>query len=123
MMKLDEFISLSEGKTVLVRFSIDWTKTFEGIKTPHRKQDCSDCDNRKNFSDCVKKPKMNCFNCAMETACKTCLGLVSQKKTYSTDINMLKNNLQTNIIKCFLNMKANTNTNKIFLILNLHEKF
>ena len=26
----------------------------------------------------------------MERACKTCLDLISQKKTYSTDINMLK---------------------------------
>ena len=33
---------------------------------------------------------MNCFNCEMERASKTCLHLISQKKTYSTDINMLK---------------------------------
>ena len=33
---------------------------------------------------------MNCFNCEMEKACKFCLDLISQKKTYSTDINMLK---------------------------------
>ena len=38
MIKLDEYISLSEGKTVSGRFSIDWTKTFERIKIPHRKQ-------------------------------------------------------------------------------------
>ena len=88
--KLDEHISLSEGKTVSGRFSIDWTKTFEGIKTPHRKQNCSDCDNRKICSDCVIKPKMNCFNCEMEKSCKSCLDLNSQKKTYSTDINILK---------------------------------
>ena len=48
MIKLEEHISLSEGKTVPGRFSIDWTKTFEGIKIPHRKQDCSNC-NKKNF--------------------------------------------------------------------------
>ena len=42
MIKLEENISLTEGKTVSGRFSIDWTKTFEGIKIPHRKQDCSD---------------------------------------------------------------------------------
>ena len=30
MIKLEEYISLSEGKTVSGRFSIDWTKTFEG---------------------------------------------------------------------------------------------
>ena len=88
--KLDEFISLSEGKTVSGRFSIDWSKTFEGIKRPHRKQDCLDCDNRKICSDCVIKPKTNGFNCEMESACKTCLDRISQKKTYSTDVNMLK---------------------------------
>ena len=79
MIKLNEYISLSEGKTVSGRFSIDWRKTFEGIKIPHRKQDCSDCDNRKICSDCIIKPKTNCFNCKMEKACKICLHLISQK--------------------------------------------
>ena len=90
MIKLDEYISLSEGKTVSGRFSIDWTKTFEGIKIPHRKQNCSECDNTKFCSDCIIEPKMNCFNCEIERSCKICLNLISQKKTYSTDINMLK---------------------------------
>ena len=90
MIKLEKYISLAEGKTVSGRFSIDWTKTFEGIKIPHRKQDCSDCDNRKICSDCIIKPKENCFNCEMEKACEKCLDLISQKKTYSTEINMLK---------------------------------
>ena len=53
--KLDDFLSLAEGKTVSGRLSIDWTKTFEGIKIPHRKQDCSDCDNGKFCSDFAKK--------------------------------------------------------------------
>ena len=88
MIKLGEFISLSEGKIVSGRFSIDWTKTFEGIKIPHRKQDCLDCDYGKTCSDCVVKPTMNCFICEMERACETCLDRISQKKTYSTDINM-----------------------------------
>ena len=93
MIKLDDYISLSEGKTVSGRFSIDWTKTFEGIKIPHRKQDCSECDNTKICSDCIVKSKMNCFNCEMKKACKACLDLISQKKTYSTDINTLKRKL------------------------------
>ena len=38
----------------------------------------------------LKNQKKNCFNCEMERACKSCLDLISQKKTYSTDINMLK---------------------------------
>ena len=90
LIKLEEYISLSEGKTVSVGFSIDWTKKFEGIKIPHRKQDCAECDNRKICSDCVIKPKKNCFNCEMEKSCESCLDLISQKKSYSTDINMLK---------------------------------
>ena len=90
MIKLEEYISLSEGKTVSGRFSIDWTKTFEGIKIPHRKHNCLDCNNKKLCNDCIKKPKKNCFNCEMEKSCKICLDLISQKKTYSTDINTLK---------------------------------
>ena len=90
MIKLDEYISLSEGKIVWGRYSIDWTETLEGIKIPHRKQDCSECDNTKICSDCIIKSKMNCFNCEMKKACKACLDLISQKKTYSTDINKLK---------------------------------
>ena len=93
MINFEEYITLSEGKTVSGRFSIDWTKTFEGIKIPHRKQDCLDCDNGKICSDCIIKPKMNCFKCEKERSCKTCLDLISQKKTYSTDINMLKRKL------------------------------
>ena len=61
MTKREEFISLSEGKTVSGRFSIDWAKTFAGMKIPHRKHDCLDFDIRKICSDCVIKPKMNCF--------------------------------------------------------------
>ena len=86
MIKLDEYKSLSDGKNVSGRFSIDWTNTFEGIKTPHRKQDCSDCDNGKICCYCVMKRKLNCFNCEMERACKSCLYLISQKETYSTKL-------------------------------------
>ena len=90
MIKLGEYMTLSERKSVSGRVSIDWTKIFEGIKIPQRKKDCLECNNGKICSDCVKKPKKNCFNCEMERACKTCLDLISQKNIYSTDINMLK---------------------------------
>ena len=90
MTKLDEIISLLERKTISDRLSIDWTKTFEGIKILHRKQDCLDCDNGKNCSDCAIKLKMICFNCEMQCTCKACLDLIPQKEIYSYDINMLK---------------------------------
>ena len=70
MIKLDEYISSSEGKSVSGRFLIDWTKTIEGIEKQHRNSDCLDCDIGRNCSDCVKKLKMICFNCEMERACK-----------------------------------------------------
>ena len=90
MIKLEEYNSLSERKVVSGRLSIDWTKTFEGIKIPPGKPDCLDCDIRKTCGDCDIKPKMMCFNCKMERPCKTCLDRISQKKTNSSDINMLK---------------------------------
>ena len=87
--ELNDFISLSEGKTMSSRFSIDSTKTFEGVKISHGKQDCLECDIGKFCNDCIIKHKMICFNCE-ERACKLCLDVVSQKKTYSTDFIMLK---------------------------------
>ena len=36
------------------------------------------------------KRKMNCFNCEKVRACKLCLDLISQEKTYSTAIKLLK---------------------------------
>ena len=90
MIQLNEFISLSERKTISGRFSIDWTKTFEGIKIPHKTQDYIYCENEMMCCECIVKRKMNCFNCEMERACKSCLQRISQKKSYSTDINMLK---------------------------------
>ena len=66
MIKLDQYLSLSEGKPISGRSSRDSTKTFEGIKTPDGKQGCLECKNTKFCSDCVMKPKMNCFHCEME---------------------------------------------------------
>ena len=69
---------------------------------------------------------MNCFNCEMGRACKSCLDLISRKETYSTDINMLKRkpaneNYQT--LPHHEIMKAYTNLDKRILFLNLPENF
>ena len=71
MIKLNNFLSLLEGKTVSARFSIDWKKSFEGIKIPHRKQDCLDCKKELMCSECVVNPRMNYFKCELERACET----------------------------------------------------
>ena len=46
---------------------------------------------------------MNCFNCEMERACNTYSKLLNQKKTYSTDMNMLKAK-PPSVTKCLLGM-------------------
>ena len=81
-----------KGNQYQVDFQLVGLKHSEESKftIPHRKQDCSDCDNRKICSDCVMKPEMNCFNHEIERACKSCLDLISRKKTYFTDINCLE---------------------------------
>ena len=119
MIKRDEYILLSEGKTLSGSFLIGRTKKFERIRIPHRKQDCADCDDGKTCNDCVIKSKINCFNCDMQRACKTCLDLISHKKIFSTDITMLQG---MSIINCFLMMKAYMNIGKIKSNLNLLDK-
>ena len=89
MITFGKLKSLSERKTISGRFSIDWTKTFEEIKIPHRKPCCLDCDNKKVGSVCVSKPKKNCFICDLERDCEKCLDQISQIKTYSTDDKLL----------------------------------
>ena len=90
VIRFNEFLSLSEGKTVPGRFSIDSTKSFEGIELPHQKLGCLDCKNEVLFGDCDVKRKTSCFSCKMDRTFETCLEQISPKKTYSTDINMLK---------------------------------
>ena len=123
MIKLNGFISLSEGKTISGIFSIDWTETFEGIKIPHRKQDCLDCDNGKICSDRVKKSIMNCFICEIERPGKLCLDLISQKKTYSTDINILKRKPPNEYHQMLPYYVGEYEPKQKKLILKLQEKF
>ena len=80
MIKLNDFVSLSEGKTISGKFSIDWTKTFEEIQTPHRKQNCFHLFNGEFCVDCIIKPEKNCFICEVERASKSCLDRVSKKR-------------------------------------------
>ena len=79
MIKLDYFLSLSEGESMSGRFLNDWKKSFEGIKIPHQKPSCLECENKLVCSNFVEKRKMNCFNCNMEKFCNSCSDLISQK--------------------------------------------
>ena len=55
LIEFNEFTSLSERKTISGRFSLDWTKSHLETEKPHRKQDCFECKNKKQFVKIVLK--------------------------------------------------------------------
>ena len=62
-------------------------------------------------------------NCEMESACKTCLDLISQNKTYFTDVNMLKRKPPDEYHQMLSHYEAVNKPKQITLILNLPERF
>ena len=64
---------------------------------------------------------MNMFK-DMERACKSCLDLISPKKTYSTDIIMLKRKPPNEYHQMLPHYEGEYKPNKVILILNLQEK-
>ena len=79
MIKLVEYISLSEGKTISSSSSVDWTKSFDRNNIPHRKQGYLESKNELFCSSCVEKRKMIYIRSEMEIACYICSNLITQK--------------------------------------------
>ena len=57
---------------------------------------------------------MNCFNCEMDRTCESCLDLISQKRTYSSDINMLKRKPQNEYYRMLPRYEGEYKPNQIF---------
>ena len=95
-MKPNEFTVLSREKTVqyLVSFRMIGQRSLKALNFHIASKVVCNVKMKKLCSDCVDKRKMNCFNCEMERACKTCLGLISDKKVYSAENIDLKKNRQ-----------------------------
>ena len=85
-----DFLDLEQGKTIKNISKLKWKRELAGIKIPHRKVGCENCDESKKCVGCVIKPEMNCFNCEISKSCQNCLSKISRITEYSVEINKLK---------------------------------
>ena len=85
-----DFLDLETGDTILGESKLNWKRDLHGIKIPHRVFECPQCDNDKICKECELYLKMNCFECEVVTACRSCLKRITLFKNYSTEINKLK---------------------------------
>ena len=67
------FLDLEKVDNILGKSKLNWKKDLHGIKIPHRVFQCPQCDNDKICNQCEISPEMNCFECEVVKACKTCL--------------------------------------------------
>ena len=85
-----DFLDLEQGKTLKNTSKLKWKRELAGIKIPHRKIGCNNCDESKKCVGCVIKPEMNCFNCEISKSCQYCLSKITRIAEYSVEINKLK---------------------------------
>ena len=72
------FLDLEQGETLKNLSKLKWKRELAGIKIPHRKLGCEDCDESKKGVGCVIKPEMNCFNCEISKSCQDCLSKITR---------------------------------------------
>ena len=84
------FLGLEQGKTLRNISKLKWKRELAGIKIPHRKVGCENCDASKNCVGYVIQPEMNCFNCEVSKSCQDCLSKITRIAEYLVEINKLK---------------------------------
>ena len=75
-----DFLDLERGDTILGESKLNWRKNLHGVRIPHRVFQCPQCDNDRTCKQCEISLKMNCFECEVVRACKTCLNKITQIK-------------------------------------------
>ena len=85
-----DFPDLEQGKTLKNISKLKWKRELAGIKIPHRKIGCENCDENKKCADCEIKPEMICFNCEISKSCQYCLSKITRVAEISVEINKLK---------------------------------
>ena len=86
----EDFLDLEQGKTLKNISKLKWKRELAGIKIPHRKVGCENCDASKKCVGCEIKPEMNCFNCEISKSCQDWLSKITRIAEYSVEINKLK---------------------------------
>ena len=85
-----DFLDLDRGDIILGKSKLNWKRDLHGVKVPQRIFQCPQCDNDKICKQCEVSLKINCFECEVVKACRSCLNRITQIKYYSTEINKLK---------------------------------
>ena len=75
-----DFFDLERGDTILGKSKLNWKRDLHGTKIPQRVFHCPQCDNDKICKQFEVSPKMDCFECEVVNACKTCLNKITQIK-------------------------------------------
>ena len=75
-----DFLDLERGDTVLGKSRLNSKRHLHGVKIPHRLFQSPQCDNDRICKQCEISPRMNCFECEVIKACKTCLNKINQIK-------------------------------------------
>ena len=88
--KFKDFLDLEQGKTLTNISKLKWKRELTGIKIPHRKIGCENCDESKACESCIENSEMNCFKCEKAKSCKDCLNKITRTAEYSVEVNKLK---------------------------------
>ena len=88
--KFKDFLDLEQGKTLTNISKLKWKRELTGIKIPHRKIGCENCDESKTCESCIENSEMNCFKCEKAKSCKDCLNKITRTAEYSVEVNKLK---------------------------------
>ena len=83
-------LDLEQGRTLKNISEIKWKGELGGIKIPHRKVDCENCDNSRKCVDCEIKSELNCLNCEISKSCHDCLRKITSIAEYLVEINDFK---------------------------------
>ena len=63
---------------------------YKVLKYPIEKINCENCLEDEKCQSCISDPKMNCCERELAKSCKDCYKIITQIKTYSTEIKKLK---------------------------------
>ena len=92
-----DFLDLERGKTLKNISKLKWKRELGGIKIPHRRLGCENCEESRKCLNCELKPEMNCFNCEKNKSCQDCLINITRISEYSVEINKLKRKLENEL--------------------------
>ena len=88
--KYDDFVNLARGRSISNVSMKKWEKKLDGIRIPHRRHGCNNCDESLFCDRCQDTVVLNCHECEKLRACKECYDMITITKIYTSNINECK---------------------------------